>query len=156
MEKQTQETIALLRAARKKTLGVLQAHSLEQANTIPAGFSNNLIWNAGHVVATMELLIYGLAGVKTPSEREFIDRYRKGTRPEGPADQAEYDLIATRLTESIDRLEADLGSEDFSQYKTYETSFGVTLSSVADALTFNNMHEALHLGTMLALRGSLK
>jgi hypothetical protein len=156
MEKKVNDTLSLLRAVRKNILTIFEAHSLEQLNTIPAGFGNNMVWNAGHVVATMELLVYGLAGLKTPSGREFIDRYRKGSRPEGPVDQAECDLIAARLTEGIDHLETDLAHEDFSHYQEYTTSFGVSLSSVEDALVFNNMHEAMHLGTMLALRGSLK
>ncbi len=155
MSKQTKDTLALLLAARKNVLGIFKAHSLEQANEIPAGFNNNLVWNAGHVVATMELLVYGLGGQKTPSDREFIDRYRKGTRPEGPASQEEYDLIAAKLLNGVAQLAEDLNEKDFSNYKEYTTSFGVTLASVEDALAFNNMHEAMHLGTMLALRGQL-
>lgn len=156
MNKQTKDTLALLLAARKNVRGIFQAHSLEEANEIPVGFNNNLIWNAGHVVATMELLIYGLSGQKTPSSREFIDRYRKGSRPEGPASQEEYDLIAAKLLDGIASLTADLGEKDFSNYKEYATSFGVTLASIEDALAFNNMHEAMHLGTMIALRNQLR
>lgn len=156
MSKQTEDGLALLLAARKNVLSIFQAHSLEQANEIPAGFNNNLIWNAGHVVATMELLVYGLGGQKTPSDREFIDRYRKGTHPEGSASQEEYDLIADKLLSGVAQLTEDLKSKDFSNYKEYATSFGVTLTSVEDAMAFNNMHEAMHLGTMIALRGQLK
>lgn len=152
MTKQTQDSLALLRAVRKNILGLFGAHTLGQQNAIPAGMNNNLVWNAGHVVATTELLIYGLAGLKTPSEREFIDRYRKGSRPEGPATAEECELIAEKLRSGIERLEQDLVTLDFSNYKEYTTSFGVTLTSVDDALAFNNMHEAMHLGTMLTLR----
>ena len=152
MTKQTQDTLALLRATRKNILGIFTQHDLEQQNTIPAGLNNNMVWNAGHVVATMELLVYAMAGLKTPSGRDFIDRYRKGTRPEGPATKAECDLIAEKLLAGVDQLEQDLETLDFSNYKEYATSFGVTLSNVDDALAFNNMHEAMQLGTMLVLR----
>lgn len=155
MSKQTKDTLALLLAARKNVLGIFKAHSLEQVNKIPPGFNNNLVWNAGHVVATMELLVYALAGQQTPSGRAFIDRYRKGTRPEGPASQEACDLIAARLLEGVDQLTKDLETKDFSNYKEYPTSFGVSLGSVDDALAFNNMHEAMHLGTMIALRNQL-
>jgi len=103
-------------------------------------------------VATMELLVYAMAGLKTPSDREFIDRYRKGTRPEGTVSKEECELIAEKLSSSIDQLEHDLETLDFSNYKEYATSYGITLTSVDDALAFNNLHEAMHLGTMLALR----
>lgn len=152
MTKQTKDTLALLRATRNNTLGIFAKHDLEQQNTIPTGLNNNMVWNAGHVVATMELLVYAMAGQKTPSDRDFIDRYRKGSRPEGPVSAEECSLIAEKLRTSVDQLEQDLGTLDFSNYKEYATSFGVTLSSVDDALAFNNMHEAMHLGTMLTLR----
>jgi len=155
MNKQTKDTLARLLAARKNILAIFEAHTLEQANKIPAGFNNNLVWNAGHVVATMELLTYALSGQKTPSDPAFIDRYRKGSRPEGPVSQEEYDLIVDKLMSSIEQLEKDLDEKDFSNYKEYTTSFRVTLASIDDALAFNNMHEAMHLGTMLALRGQL-
>jgi len=155
MTKQQQDTIALHAATRKNIRGLLKAHSLDQVNIIPSGMNNNLIWNAGHVVVTMELLTYGLAGLKTPSSKEFIDRYRKGTRPESPADQAEYELILEKLKIGGVQLAADLENLNFGSFKEYATSYGVTLTDVGDALAFNNMHEAMHIGTMLALRNLL-
>ena len=34
----------------------------------------------------------------------------------------------------------------------YETSFGYTLHGVEEAILFNNTHEGMHIGTILALR----
>lgn len=147
----TQARISLLTAARKNIAGLCARHSSEQLNLIPDGLNNNLIWNAGHVIATMELLTYGLAGLPTPSPRSFIDRYRKGSRPDGPASAEDLAYINEQLMASVDRLNTDLESLDWSNYKTYTTSFGVTLGSIDDAMAFNNMHETLHLGTMLAI-----
>jgi hypothetical protein len=152
MEKHTQDTIALLLATRKNILGIYENHNFDQLNSIPAGFNNNLIWNAGHVIATMERLTYGMAGLPVPSGMEFVNRYRKGSRPTSPCYDGDYALIGDGLTKSIDRLVADIGTLDFSNFKEYTTSYGVTLSSIEDALTFNNMHEAMHLGTMLSLK----
>lgn len=148
----SKDTLALLRAARKNIHGIFTSHSKAQLDNIPDGLSNNLIWNAGHVIATMELLTYALAGLPTPSGREFIDRYRKGSRPEGPASEADHAHISKQLLAGIDRLESDLETLDWSNYKEYTTSFGVTLHNATEAMTFNNMHETMHLGTMLTLR----
>ena len=148
----SQDTLALLRAARKNTHGLYTKFTKEQLDTVPEGLNNNLLWNAGHVIATMELLTYALAGLPTPSGREFIDRYRKGTRPDGPASDADYGYIEQQLLGGLDRLEADLQELDWSNYKEYTTSFGVTLRNVTEAMNFNNLHETMHLGTMLALR----
>ncbi|TXF89178.1 DinB family protein [Neolewinella aurantiaca] len=156
MSKQPEHKLAYLLAARKNILRIFEAHDLEQLNEIPPGFNNNLVWNAGHVVATMELLLYALSGQKTPSGRDFIDRYRKGTRPEAPASQEECDLIAKQLIAGVEQLSKDLEVEDFSNFKEYTTSFGATLKNVGEAMDFNNMHEAMHLGTMISLRNQLK
>ena len=97
MTDSARSALALHLKARENIAGLLAPFTLAQLNTVPAGFNNNLIWNAGHVIATCELLTYGLAGKPTPSDRAFIDRYRKGTRPEAPAGQAEADRIVAGL-----------------------------------------------------------
>ena len=152
MSQQIQGALSLLRPTRKNIIRIIRNLSAEQLNTIPEGFNNNLIWNAGHVIATMELLTYGLSGSKTPSGREFIDRYRKGSRPEGAVDQAEIDHILQQLEAGVEQLATDASELEALDFRKYETSYGVALSNLGDAMTFNNMHEAMHLGTMLALR----
>lgn len=156
MTTSTANTLALLRATRNNILGIYAAHDETKLNEIPAALNNNLAWNAGHVIATMELLTYGLAGLKTPSGKAFIDRFRKGSRPDGPISAEDHAHITRQLIGGIDQLEEDLQNLDFGNYKEYTTSYGVTLKNVDDALTFNNMHEAMHLGTMLALRRLVK
>ncbi|NJC27288.1 DinB family protein [Neolewinella antarctica] len=145
-------TIDLLTATRTNILKLCGGLTDEQLNQIPVGFNNNLIWNAGHVIATMESLVYGLGRQQPPSGKDFINRYRKGSKPEVPASEAEIQEIFTLLKTSVKKLEADLGVLDFSNYKEYPTSYGVTLRSVEDALTFNNMHEAMHVGAIIALK----
>jgi hypothetical protein len=40
----------------------------------------------------------------------------------------------------------------FKSYKEYPTSYGFELKSIDDAIIFNNVHESLHLGTIMALK----
>ena len=148
----TDRLFDLHRQARKNILGLITPLSVDQLNRVPEGLNNNLIWNAGHVIATAELLMYGLGGHRTPSSKDFIDRYRKGTRPEAPVSLAEVDLIKAELLAGSQRLREDYGRLDWSIYTPYTTSFGVGFENVEEALTFNNMHETLHLGAMLVLR----
>ncbi|CAH1002338.1 hypothetical protein LEM8419_03245 [Neolewinella maritima] len=138
--------------ARTNMLQVVSALSLEQVNRIPQGLNNNVLWNAGHVIATSELLVYALSGHRTPSGKDFIDRYRKGSRPDGPASLAELDFIKAELLAGSQRLRHDYAALDWSGYTPYTTSFGVGFGTVEEALTFNNMHETLHLGAVLVLQ----
>jgi len=152
MEDTTRSALQMHEQVRNNIAGLIKAYRLEQLNRVPDGFNNNLIWNAGHVIATAELLTFGLAGQRTPSGKDFINRYRKGTRPEKDADQAELDYILTELVRGHERLVEAISSADWSNFQPYQTSFGINVASVEEAVSFNNLHEALHVGTMLALR----
>ncbi len=150
-----QQDIAILKATRANILKQMEGVSLEQLNEIPDGFNNNLIWNAGHVAVTQQLLCYAMSGVEVKLPKEIIAAYRKGAKPESTVTQTEVDQIKAWLTTSIDWLAADLGAGVFKTYKEYATSYGFTLTSIADAVSFNNVHEGMHLGYMIALKKKL-
>ena len=52
-----QQQIAILKATRANILKQIEGVSLAQLNEIPAGFNNNLIWNAGHAVSYTHLTL---------------------------------------------------------------------------------------------------
>ncbi len=152
MDAATTYTFELHRQARENLLKLVNAMTPDQLNLVPPGCSNNLVWNAGHVIATSELLTYGLGGYPLPSGMEFINRYRKGTRPEERADREAIDYIREELLAGHSRMVEDFGKLDWTRYKPYTTSFGASFSTIGEAVTFNNLHEAMHLGTMQVLR----
>ncbi len=144
--------IQVLKTTRKNILSLASKYSDEQLNFIPEGFSNNLIWNMGHVLVTQQLLCYRLAGEECYSANSIIDAYRKGSRPESTADSSEINMVKQMLSEMVQNTEKDIAAGKFAQYKTYPTSYGITLESFDDAMLFNNVHEGMHLGFMLALQ----
>ena len=144
--------LEILKATRKNIIDLISGHSLDQLNIIPTGFNNNLMWNFGHVIATQQLLIYNLSGLKMYADNDLIKAYRKGSRPTAFIEKAEYDEIMELAMSTVEDLEKDYQDELFQEYKIYTTSYNITLSTVEQAISFNNVHEALHLGTCLALR----
>ncbi|MBI3143069.1 MAG: DinB family protein [Bacteroidetes bacterium] len=150
-----QESLAILRITRGRIADLLLSLDLEQVNRIPKGWNNNLIWNAAHCVATQQLLTYGLAGLKIPLPGHFVERYRKGTVPQGPVGNDEMEEVLYWLGDSPIQLAADLELKDFGSFARYETSYGYTLHTIGEALAFNNTHEGLHLGYMMALRRAI-
>ena len=56
-------TFKILETSRNIYLKFLEGYTLEQLNKIPEGFSNNLIWNIGHIVVSQQGLIYRLSGL---------------------------------------------------------------------------------------------
>ena len=77
--------------SRKVLLGFLEKYSLDELNKIPEGFSNNLIWNAGHIIVVQQLLVYKLSGLPTMISNEMIEKYQKGTKPEHIISQEEVE-----------------------------------------------------------------
>lgn len=150
-----QNHIDILKATRANILKQIDGISLEQLNLIPEGFNNNLIWNAGHVAVTQQLLCYAMSGLEVKLPKDIISIYRKGAKPEKAVSQEEVDQIKAWLTESIDWLAADLEARIFKTFKTYPTSYGYTLTSIEDAVTFNNVHEGMHLGYIIAMKKHL-
>lgn len=141
----------ILQQTRKNTLALLNGLTLEALNTIPNGFKNNILWNAGHNVVVQGMLCYGISGLELPFSSEFRDKFRKGT---DAVAYSEDDLEEVKsLMEMIpDKLIDAYKSGEFVDYKPYETSYGITLKSIENAISFNNTHEGLHLGYMMALR----
>jgi hypothetical protein len=121
-------------------------------NTIPEGFNNNLAWNLGHVLVTQQLLCYNLSGNKVVINEDWIHKYRKGTKPMNLIEREEIDDIKELLVSTVDILKKDYEQGLFLSFQEYSTSYGVTLQSIEEAISFNLAHEAMHLGSMIMLR----
>lgn len=144
-----------LQTTRQRIIDILKTHSLEQLNEIPVGFRNNLIWNAAHCIATQQILTLKNAGLAPAVEEEFIAAYKKGSAPSGPVTQNEVNKIRELLKSTAEHLSEEYSSGKQPTYTDYTTSYGVTLTEWEEAILFNNTHEGLHLGYMMALKKSL-
>jgi hypothetical protein len=147
-----QQTFDITRTSRKMVAPFLENYTLEQLNKIPDGYSNNLIWNIGHIVVVQQLLVHKLSGLPILVSDEMIAKYMKGTKPDHIATQAEVDEIKSLLFKTLDQTEADYSDNKFKNFQEYPTSTGLVLKSAEDALAFNCFHEGLHIGIMMSLR----
>lgn len=140
---------------RKLLKSFIENHTLEELNKVPKGFSNNIIWNIAHTIVTQQLLVYNLSGLKMLVSDEMIVAYRKGTKTERDLSKAEVDTIKGLLFSTIEKTKEDYNTKKFQTYKEYTVSTKSTLTNVDEAIEFNNFHEGIHLGYILALRKSL-
>ena len=130
----------------------LTSYTLEQLNKIPAGFSNNLIWNIGHIIVAQQGLVYRLSGLPSYVSDAMVETYKNGSRPTEETTQAAVDELKELLISLIDKTKSDYSEGKFASYTEYNTSTGFNLKSTNEALEFNNYHEALHLGFMMNIR----
>lgn len=146
----------ILKTTRGNIIKIISGCSLSELNTIPTGFNNNLIWNFGHVIVTQQLLCYGLSGQEMYTNKELIAKYRKDSKPssESPVDQLEYDQLNALFELTTQKINEDYKAGKFGEnaFKEYTTSYNMTLRNPEDAIRFNNVHEAMHLGQCILLK----
>lgn len=141
---------------RKILYKVLKNTPREQFLKIPDGSRNSIWWNIAHVVVTQQLLVYKMSGLPLLIPTEFVDKFKKGTVPDGNATDQEIEVIEGFLFSTVERSAEDYENGLFKNYEEYTTSANVTLRNVEDGIAFNFFHEGLHLGTILSLQKMLK
>lgn len=147
-----ESTLLHWKTSRRIYASLFDQYNLEQLNTIPAGFNNNLIWNIGHVVAAQQGLVYRSSNLPMYISDDFFNRYKPGSKPTAAVTQQEAEEIKQLLTSLIDQTEADLANNIFQSFNERMTGTGFYLRNLQDAFAFNNYHEGLHLGYIMSLR----
>ncbi|HEX8576037.1 MAG TPA: DinB family protein [Flavobacterium sp.] len=147
-----QQLFDITGTSRKVLSQFLQNYTLDQLNTIPEGFNNNIIWNIGHIVVVQQMLIYKLSGLPMLVSDQMVAQYKRGTKPEADVTQEEVDLIGSLLFETINKTETDFNNAIFKDYQEFTVMTGFTMKNVQDAISFNYYHEALHTGIIMGIR----
>lgn len=142
----------ILQTTRKRWQELLNDCNVADANHIPKLFNNNIIWNAGHVLATQQLLCYGLSGLPFTIDEKLVNTYRKGTRPSESVDRKFLVTIKELMLSTAEQLEHDYENGIFQKFSDYRTSYGFELHNIEEAISFNNTHEAMHLGFAKAIK----
>ncbi|MBC6997756.1 DinB family protein [Cytophaga sp. FL35] len=137
---------------RKFLYKILTETPNEDLLKIPEGFRNNIWWNIAHTVITPQILVYKFSGLQMRVPEELVDKFKKGTVPDGNATDEEIKEIAAFLISTLEWMKEDYNNGLFKNYSSYTTSANVTLNKVEDALAFNLFHEGLHRGAIIALQ----
>lgn len=146
-----EKSFIYLHQTRQNILSLYEKHE-EKAFFIPKGFRNHLFWNLAHCIVTQQILCYKLSGNPMLIDNEFVEKYKKGTFPSLElVSQTEVSKTKELLFTTIELMREDYRLGLFSDFKEYPTSYGIKLTSFDDAIRFNNIHESLHLGYMMAL-----
>ncbi|WP_271765976.1 DinB family protein [Aquimarina algiphila] len=140
------------KTSRELYLDYFNNYTLEQLNKIPNGFSNNLIWNIGHIIVAQQALIYKDSDLEGYIPNELFELYKPGTKPTGKTSQNEVTELKELLLSLIKKTETDFYDGKFVNYNERMTGTGFYLTSLKDAFEFNNYHEGLHLGFMVNIR----
>ena len=147
-----QKVIDIIKQTRANFLNLVEGLTIEQLNKVPEGFNNNIIWNYAHIISAQQGLCYRLAGLPPVVDPNFVDLFKKGSKPEAFVDDEQLSHIKRMAEATITKLEFDLNDGLFGNYQPYTTSYNVTLNNIEDAVKFVAVHDAMHYGYALAQR----
>ena len=136
---------------RRNLHAILTKTPKEKLLAIPNGFNNNIFWNIAHTVVTQQVLCYKFSGLQMRVSKEMVEKFMKGTVPDGTATDEEIMVVADFLISTIEWLKEDYETELFQNYNEYTTSAKVTLRNIDDAIGFNLFHEGLHMEAITLL-----
>ncbi|SFW53055.1 DinB family protein [Cellulophaga fucicola] len=137
---------------RKILFKILEETPRDLLLEIPKNFNNNIWWNIAHVVVTQQLLVYKFSGMPMLVSDTMVEKFKKGTTPDGTATDEEITEIKTLLFTTLEKTEEDYKAGNFKNYDVYTTSLNVTINNAVEAMKFNAMHEGIHIGAILALK----
>lgn len=149
------QNFKILQATRNNMLNAVQGLNNEQLTKIPEGFNNNIQWNFCHTILVQHVLCYKLSGIPFEINEELIERYKKGSKADASMLNADFEFFKSIALNSADELERNYNKKVFKSFNEYPTSYNVTLTSIEDAISFNNVHEGLHFGYILALKRAI-
>lgn len=147
-----QKVLEIIQQTRSNFLALVEGLNIEQLNKVPQGFNNNIIWNYAHIISAQQIICYKNAGLPFVIDQNFVDLFKKGTKPESFVDEAQLSHIKRMASATIEKLKLDFTDQVFDNYNSYTTSYNVTLTNIEDAIKFVSTHDAMHFGYSLALR----
>lgn len=142
----------LMTITRQNILKAIEDLNLEQVNLIPQNFNNSIGWQVVHIIVTQQLLHYKLSGNSMLISDDLIENYRKGSSGKQELNKENWKVIKSLFLSLPQKLFTDYEDEVFEEYTTYATSYNATLNNIEEAIAFNNLHEAMHLGTINAMK----
>lgn len=140
---------------RENLSDVLRNTALQDLSKIPDGFNNNIYWNIAHCVATQQLLHYYLSDNDFRIDTYWIETFKKGTLPTLEVTESDVEKLDFLLIETAKILIKDYDDGLFDDYEQYRTSFGLNLKNIQEAIIFNNIHEGVHYGYVMAQKRAL-
>ncbi|SIT89606.1 DinB family protein [Edaphobacillus lindanitolerans] len=117
---------------------------------VPAGFSNSIRWNFGHIAFVQERLVYEVMGEDSGLPDTFREYFAAGTSPAGwtGAPPSMQEIRAALAAQPGRIRESRKKGTDEPLLRPFTNKMGVTFRTSGETLLFSLYHEGLHLETI--------
>jgi hypothetical protein len=118
--------------------------SEEQLVVIPDGQSNNILWNIGHTIVSLDAFVYGLMKRPLPCGEAMASLYLRGTSPADWTETPDLQVVKDTLMSNIDAVQTNFEKGALADFGPCDLGFGVTFNTIEDILMFALFHEGMH------------
>ncbi|MBW5469790.1 DUF664 domain-containing protein [Brevibacillus formosus] len=149
MEKRHKVLFQQLEDYRQETLKAINGLTDEDANIIPEGFSNNILWNLGHIYLDQYLWIAHLTKETIPIPPGFNEWFSFGTKPaDWDTPPPNLEVLVTLLQEQPQKIQAAYKDRLEEEFPATESG----MHTIAQVLVRTIYHEGAHLASLNTIR----
>jgi uncharacterized damage-inducible protein DinB len=134
---------------RSMLLGRVEAISEDLFDVQPSPFNNTIRWNIGHIITTMDGIVFKRITQTSKLPAGFADYYKGGTKPSDWASvpHSKEELVGLLKQQITDLNETFTGKLD-EQFAELIQIRDFTFSTVAELIGFAFVHENMHSTTI--------
>ena len=118
---------------------------------IPPGASNNILWNFGHIITDGAEMLYKSNNLDSPIPEDFRPLFLEKTSPADWNPTPDINLVLDASQAFTDAINRDYVSGVFAEFDPKRVESAWPLNSIEEAITYHTVHEALHMGYIMAL-----
>ncbi|UKK99399.1 DinB family protein [Brevibacillus brevis] len=148
MEKRHSVLFQQLEDYRQETLKAIDGLTNEDANIIPDGFSNNILWNLGHIYLDQYLCAH-LTKETIPLPPGFKEWFNFGTKPaDWKTPPPNLETLVSLLQEQPQKIQAAYKDRLDEEFPATESG----MHTIAQVLVRTIFHEGMHLASLNTIR----
>lgn len=146
------QLFAQVRLWRKWTVDYLKTIPNEIANEIPAGYNNNILWNAGHILVGWDNTVYPVIGEARRLDSSYHLMFPSGSSPK------EWAGNPPSLNEIVELLESQISNMEVACKGKVQTPLKqpfLGMETLEEMILFHMNHENFHMGIVKGMRQTL-
>jgi hypothetical protein len=141
---------------RDGVLYIISSLPFDKLTIIPNGFSNNILWNAGHIISVQQSLVYGLTGNQPLIDQTMLVKFKKDSFPNLSSAMEDFEWIKENIIMTVEKTKSDYKSGLFTSVPNpYITMLTNELTTVEDCFQMAVFHDSIHFDRIRAFKRML-